>query len=344
MGEVPLHSTLLSCYLMHQLERLFEIDRRVRAGLKPRADDLAAELEVSRRQIYLDRLNLIEMGAPLACERDGGWVYSAPNWILPTQFLREGELLAFFLSVEIARSQGNAGLQAQLSGAVDKIARSLGDLISVDLNALRDGTSYSISPAARVDADLHAQLCRAQASRRKLRMRYFTASSGRTGERTIHPYHLYMARGEWILIAHDESKAADDTPIRCFNIARISRLTETDEHFCIAPTFDAERYVREMFTAERGAQLHQVEIEFDEYQARYIRERQFHPDQIIEEHEPDKSGGLTLKFPASGLNEIARWVMGYGRHARVVAPLELREIVVAHITQLCEIYNAEDGN
>ena len=82
---------------MHQIERLIEIDRRVRAGLKPRADDLAAELEVSRRQIYLARLNLIEMGAPLACERDGGWVCSAPNWILPTPFLREGELLAFFL-------------------------------------------------------------------------------------------------------------------------------------------------------------------------------------------------------------------------------------------------------
>ena len=70
----------------------------------------------------------------------------------------------------------------------------------------------------------------------------------------------------------------------------------------------------------------------------------FIPDQTIEEHKPDKTGGLTLQFPASGLNEIARWVMGYGRHAKVLAPPELREIVVAHIRELSESYNAEDGN
>ncbi len=329
---------------MHQLERLIEIDRRVRAGLKPRAADLAAAFEVSKRQIYLDRRKLIEMGAPLARDPEGGWIYSEPNWVLPTQFLREGELLAFFLSVEIARSQGNAGLQSHLQNAVDKIARSLGDIISVDLNALREGTSYSMSPAARVDADLHAQLCRSIAARRKLKMGYFTASSGRRSERVIHPYHLYMARGEWLLIAHDESKAPDDAPIRCFNVARISRLSELDgqgARFCIAPNFDAAAYIREMFTAERGDAIHDVAIEFDEYQARYIREREFHPDQIREEHD---DGSLTLRFPASGLNEIARWVMGYGRHAKVVAPDELRDIVVAHIRDLSESYSADANN
>ena len=326
---------------MHQIERLIEIDRRVRAGLKPRAADFVADLEVSRRQIYLDRGKLIEMGAPLDRDRSGGWIYSESNWILPSQYLREGELLAFFLSVEIARSNGNAGLQTQLGNAVDKIARSLGDIVSVDLNTLRDSTSYAISPAARVDADLQLQLSRAIAGRRKLRMGYFTASSGRKSERIIHPYHFYFARGEWILIAHDESKADDDHPVRCFNIARISRLDEQNSHFRIAPTFDAEAYVREMFAAERGAQLHEVAIAFDPYQARYIRERQWHPDQRIEER-PD--GELILRFPASGLNEVARWAMGYGRHAKVLAPPELRALVVAHLTELCESYRAGDGH
>ena len=342
--EVPLHSALLSCLAMHQIERLIEIDRRVRAELRPRAADFIEAFEVSRRQIYLDRTKLIEMGAPLDRDPRGGWIYSAPNWVLPTQFLREGELLAFFLSVEIARSQGNAGLQAQLHNAALKIAKSLGDIVSVDLNTLRDSTSYSVSPAAHVDADFYAQLCRAIAHRRMLKMRYYTASSGRTGERVVHPYHLYMARGEWILIAHDESKAPDDHPIRCFNVARISRLEEVAgdaAHYQIAPDFDAKQYVREMFTAERGSQLHHVEIEFDEYQSRYIRERQWHSEQSIEKR---ADGGLTLRFPASGLQEVARWVMGYGRHAKVLAPDELREIVVAHITQLCESYNAGDGN
>lgn len=326
---------------MHQIERLIEIDRRVRAGLLPRADELADELEVSRRQIYLDRQKLIEMGAPLSRAVAGGWVYSEPSWVLPSQFLREGELLAFFLSVEIARSQGNAGLQEQLQNAVDKIAKSLGDIISVDLNALRDSTSYSPSPAASVDAGLHAQLCRSIAGRRKLRMNYFTASSGRQSERVIHPYHLYMARGEWILIAHDQSKSADDAPIRCFNIARISGLQELigrETHFQIAPTFDAKQYVREMFTAERGDELHEVAIWFDAHQARYIRERIWHEDQTIEE---GADGALTLHFRASGLGEVARWTLSYGKCARVVAPPQLRELVADHVRELSVIYGEQ---
>ena len=323
---------------MHQIARLIEIDRRVRAGLKPRAGELADEFEVSRRQIYLDRRKLIEMGAPLSRDAGGGWIYSEPSWVLPSQFLREGELLAFFLSVEIARSQGNAGLQTQLSNAASKIAHSLGDIISVDLNALRDSTSYSLSPAASVDAGLHAHLCRAIAGRRKLRMSYFTASSGRQSERVIHPYHLYMARGEWILIAHDQSKTADDAPIRCFNIARISGLQELigrDANFQIAPDFDAKTYIGEMFTAERGDELHSVAIWFDAQQARYIRERVWHADQTIEEH---NDGALTLHFCASGLNEVARWTLSYGRHARVVSPPQLRAIVADHARELAAIY------
>ena len=319
---------------MHQIERLIEIDRRVRAALEPRAGDLAAEFEVSRRQIYLDRAKLIEMGAPLARAAGGGWVYSEPSWVLPTAYLSEGELLAFFLSVEIARAQGNLGLEAPLQSAVAKIAAGLGDLVSVDLNTLRASTSYGASPAARVDAGLYAQLGPLIAARRAVAMRYYTASRGQWGERVVHPYHLYFARGEWFLIAHDEGRAE----VLCFNIARIARLRPLEARFCIAPDFDAQQYVREMFCTERGESVVEVAIRFDPYQARYIREREWKSEQTIEEA---ADGGLTLKFPASGLNEIARWVMGYGRHAEVLGPPELRDIVADHIGESARLYAAD---
>lgn len=323
----------------NQLWRVRELDRLIQADKFPNARELAVEWDVTERVIYKDRQRLIEMGARVYNDRArGGWAYRDKSWVLGTAHLCDDELSAFFLSVAVARSSGNTGLEELLGVAIGKIKRSLGDTISVEPGG---ETSFAISPAAPVKTSVYLELTRAAASRQKLAMHYSSASSGTTGTRTVHPYQLHFARGEWLLIARDESKAADDNPIRCFNIARIGEVRALEAHFERALDYDGEKYVGEMFCAERGGAVVEVAVRFDQYQARYIRERTWHAQQSVEEHE---DGGLTLHFPASGLGEIARWVMSYGRHARVVTPDELRDIVVAHIRDLSEIYKADANN
>ncbi len=318
---------------LNQNVRLLRLDRQIRDGMFPNAQGFAAQCDCTSRQVHYDRKRLIEMGAPLRWNaKHKGWFYADATWSLPAVYLNEGELLAFFLAVEIARGSGNPGLQSVLLSAAAKISNSLTDRVSVDLNALRDGTSYHLSPAARVESEIYLQLHRAAAARRKVRARYFTATRGQWSERTLHPYHLHFARGEWILIAHDENRAQ----VRCFNIARIENLRDLTEHFARDLEFDATEYVAEMFVAERGEQVVEVAVQFDEYQARYIRERSFHPNQKPLEEQPD--GGLILRFPASGLNEIARWIMGYGAHARALEPPELRAIIAGHVEKMGQIY------
>jgi len=206
-------------------------------------------------------------------------------------------------------------------------------VVSVDLNALRDSTTYSFSPSARVDALSMLSLQRVAASRQKVSMRYFTASRGQWGERVVHPYHLHFARGEWILIAFDEGRDM----IRCFNIARVKDLEPRPEHFERQSGFEAKEYVRTMFFAEVGDEVFEVAVHFDEYQARYIGEREWHREQ---DPEPQSDGSLILKFPASGLQEVARWVLGYGRHARVLGPPELVSLVKSHVAELARLYAA----
>ena len=49
-----------------QLERIMEIDRRIREGEYPNAEKLAESLEVSRRVIFNDRSFMIyRLGAPI---------------------------------------------------------------------------------------------------------------------------------------------------------------------------------------------------------------------------------------------------------------------------------------
>ena len=322
---------------LSQWERLKELDRRIRARKFPNARELALEWNLTERAVFKDRARLVKMGARIETDRErGGWVYLDPMFMLGTALLTNDELMAFLLSIEVARAGGNTGLDDYLNSAVGKIKQALGNTVSH-----APANSYGLAPVAAVTGDVHLQLTRAAAARQKMAMHYSSASSGTIGTRTIHPYQLHFARGEWLLIAYDQSHAADDAPIRCFNIARIHELRVLDEHFMRDLSYDGDQYVAEMFCAERGASIKKIAVRFDAHQARYIRERTWHAQQSVTEH---ADGGLTLNFPASGLNEIARWVMSYGRHAQVLAPDELRAIVVAHLHEMGEIYNAEPNN
>lgn len=267
--------------------------------------------------------------------RKGGYIYTEPTWVMPMTLLKEGELLAFFLSIEIARSSGNAGLEAPLQSAVTKISQSLGDLVSIDLNALRAALSFSLPPAAHIDATHATALAKAQAHRRKVKLTYYTASRNQTGERVVHPYILLTELGEVLLIAFDENRQE----LRTFNLARIRKLEELKDHFELAPDFNPSTFRQTMLRAEAGQKVYYIALKFDEYQSRYIRERNYHPSEQKEE-QPD--GGLILRFPASGLAEVCRFTLGFGAHCEALEPKELREMVAEHVRKLSDVYGGNN--
>ncbi len=77
----------------------------------------------------------------------------------------------------------------------------------------------------------------------------------------------------------------------------------------------------------RGGRLVTVEIHFDEFQAQWIRERQFfHPDERREDL-PDGSLRLSFNIGEKGLEAVARFCLTYAGHCRAEKPEKLREIV-----------------
>lgn len=325
-----------------QLWRILEIDRRVRSGLYPNADSLSTELEVSRRVIFNDRQFLLDrLGAPLAFDRRRrGWFYSEPNWMLPTAMMTQGEVLAFFLSVEVARRHMGTVLETPLRSAVEKIAQGLREEVNVDLQTL--GAHYTFSSPAMIVTDEATLLAlhRAIVQRQTMRIGYYTASRDEHTERVIHPHHLHNIEGDWHLVAYDHLRQRLTT----FNVGRIEHYELLEGHFVREADFDAQEWLRTMFQSERGGPDGGVEvaIRFDAYQARYIRERQWHPTQTLAEL-PD--GRLILRFQGGGLGEIRRWVMRYGSHAEVLEPPELRAEVAKEAAQLAALYTEEEfGN
>src|SRR2546425_197013 len=103
-----------------RLERLLAMDAAIRGGAYPGIPTFMDRFEVSERTIRGDLAFMRErLNAPLKHDRThGGYYYTDPNWALPTLRATEGELLAFFLSFELARRYLGTTFEEPLRNAV----------------------------------------------------------------------------------------------------------------------------------------------------------------------------------------------------------------------------------
>ena len=108
-------------------------------------------------------------------------------------------------------------------------------------------------------------------------------------------------------------------------IDRLHAVTLTEEPFTVDPKFDLKRYKEEAFGVVWEKPM-TVVLRFRPDQAPYVREREWHPTQLIKTL---RDGRLEFTFRAGGTFEITRWILGWGDAVEVVRPLSLRRDVAA---------------
>lgn len=317
-----------------RLERLLRMDGMIRSGGYPSVKTFADRFEVSQRTLFQDIQFLKDrFYAPLKYSRSHqGYFYTDKNWKLPTLPVTEGQLLALFLSVELAERYLGTNFEQPLREAIQHISEMLPNDVQVSIGELAH--HYSIRPGAHAQTPPETLwgLQQAIQDRHPVDMLYFTASRGEANQRVVHPYHLANIRGEWHLIAHDLLRQE----IRQFALPRIRpwRIL-AEEHFEVKKTFSLEKYFRESFQAEHGEHIAEVLLFFDAYQARYIRERTLHPSQEIEDN-PD--GSIIVRFKTGALAEVQRQILSYGRHVKVLAPIHLAMAVAEEARAIAQLY------
>lgn len=316
------------------LERTFWIDYQIRAGRYPTATTIAAHFETSTKtaqrtlEFMRDRLML-----PLAYSHEHrGWHYTEPAYALPAIELLEGDLIAILLAEKLARQYRGTALAQPLERAFAKVVSALTETVSLDLPALAEAHSFEAAAASELNPDTFARLGRACRERCCVEMTYYTASRGELTRRRVNPLHLRNHLGEWYLIAWDHHRQS----IRDFHAGRIRELNVLAETFDWPVGFDLESYLNTGFGMIRGYQPYTVELLFDEYQARWMRERgKFHPTEAREEL-PD--GRLKLILQVTALDGVKRFVMQYGAHVEVVRPEELRQLIREEVEMMQRLY------
>ncbi|MBP9893065.1 MAG: WYL domain-containing protein [Planctomycetes bacterium] len=152
-------------------------------------------------------------------------------------------------------------------------------------------------------------------------------------KRSVAPYSLVTRRGGWYVVAYDhERKSA-----RTFKLSRIrgevsfakgSRPNEFD----VPAGFDSEAsFSTEPFGAGAGT-MQNVRVRFTSDVA-FIVENEFGDTHTIERD----ARGITLCLPQAYPYELLRYLSEFAGHWEIVAPPELRKLVVAELRQSLEV-------
>jgi predicted DNA-binding transcriptional regulator YafY len=323
-----------------RLERFLKIDELLRSRERCTAETLARHLEISERTIRTDLAFMRDrFDAPLISNRSRGWHYTDPSWRLPTIPLTKGELFALTLGARMLDAYAGVAYATDLRSAVSRLAERLPEQEWLDLQQIADERLiFKAGAETNLDLEVWQHLEDACRESKQVWMRYYTASRNASSERVLDPYLLHIYRGtNPYVIGYCHNRQA----IRWFRVDRIRKLKLLDSPFQRDPTFDPKEHLEAIFQHEVGGVEFLVRIWFDAQTAPYIRERRWHATQKLKEHE---DGAVTLQMMVKGLNDLKRWVLGYGRGAVVLEPRELVKIVEEEIEHMNYNYsNSREG-
>uniref|UniRef100_B8HWI4 Helix-turn-helix type 11 domain protein n=1 Tax=Cyanothece sp. (strain PCC 7425 / ATCC 29141) TaxID=395961 RepID=B8HWI4_CYAP4 len=320
--------------MSRHLERLLALDACLRSGQRHTAQSLASELEVCERTIRNDLAFLRDRyHAPLEFDQRRGYRYLDPTWRLPTINLSQGELFALTLGARMLETYGGSAYVRELRSAIARLAERLPEQTWVDLQQVADERIlFRAGAETALDPEVWHQLEGACRHNKTVAMTYYTASRDAVSERKLDPYVLHIYRGTNPYVIGFCHKRQE---ILWFRADRIRKLQVLEQIFVPDPNFDIKEHLERIFQYEVGGESRPVAIWFDQRTAPFIRERRWHSTQEIQEH-PD--GSLTLQMNVRGMNDLKRWVLGYGSGAVVKHPPDLVEMVETEVQRMALSY------
>jgi len=161
-------------------------------------------------------------------------------------------------------------------------------------------------------------------------IKYHSITKNKVSSFVIEPLRMFEHEGGLYIFANIPYY----NNIRMLAVERIQYIKKQDKFFEYPEVFDAEKLINSSFGIILDEPV-SVKIWFHASQAPYIKERKWAVNQKITDN-PD--GSVILSFTASSLFEIKKWILSYGKFAKVIEPKELADEIVNEIKSTIELY------
>ncbi len=294
-------------------ERAVRIDHALRSSHRVSKRELAALLEVSPRTIQRDLEFLRDrLNRPLGYDAARRTYYYTETVVpLGEVHLSDADLRALVATKSIRLPAASTG-----DAVLSTLAASLPHRAAEQLASLQGAFYFKPFGEALVRPEIFDALLSTVVDGAEIRFGYNRLGHTEPETRVVQPFTLCYIDRMWYLLARDRMRSA----FRTFALPRISDPQPTGRSFRRPAHFSAEKHLAASFGLITGDEPQRVSIRFDAFAARLVRERSWHPTQTFE---PLPDGGCLMLLWVGRLEEIERWILSWGEHARVLEPAEL---------------------
>lgn len=302
---------------MNRTDRLLAIVLELQGKGRQRSQDLSATFEVSIRTIYRDIEALCEAGVPIVSTPGRGYSL-VEGYFLPPLSFGADEAMMLLLGSDVMAQSFDARYRAAAQSASRKITGVLPDRLRLEVGMLRERIYFVAGGHSQPGELAKLQLLRqaivdCTTVRFLYHTRHVAADTPPLRHREADPYGLIHVGSAWHLAAYCHQRHG----VRNFRLDRMDDLALTSQTFTRPASFQMQR--RNLF--EPGS--FDVRVLFDAEVTRWVRESpSFYT--VAEEETPD---GLLVTLHVRQASEILSWLLGWGRHARILEPESLRQQV-----------------
>ena len=290
---------------------------------------LAKQIGADREELLGDLELLSQVGPPdgdpgeyllVSVEEGRVFVDLAHRLTRPLR-LTAAEGAALLLGIRALRESGVAPFDAAMQSAEKKLLTALGrDAGEAESLAT---TTVVAEPDAAVATHLRT-LVTAARKRERLEIDYVSASHHQYERRPIDPYGIVHHAGEWYVVGYCHKRG----DVRTFRIDRIAELRNMGERFDRPADFDLEAYRRERLYVP-SADAVNVRIQLDS-----VAVTRLGANWPVGEVTMRDDGSAELLVDCEGFEWVTGWVLGFGRHASIVGPDDVRAAMRERISRL----------
>lgn len=311
----------LNIYRPSLLTKLYDLYRIIETQNYPNNKYLQKKLEVSEKTVdrYISILRDY-FRAPIEYDRNKRGYYFTEKWEFPFPKLTEGEIFSLLISINLIEEFRNTPLEDTLKSLSEKLKLLLPKEVTLKSKEIEMILSVSFSPIKmKVDVkETFEKIFSSIRNKRRILINYYSIERNEITERKIDPYHIYNYEGVWYFCGFCHLREE----IRDFALDRIQKVKILSESFEFPKNFDIKKYLSKAFRIYKG-NIQKVKILFDSYQARWIKERIWHENQKIIEL---PNGEIIFEIEGHP-EELKRWILSYGRHAKVLEPESFKKII-----------------
>lgn len=318
---------------MSKISMMFKIVSLLQTRYIISTRELADILETSPRNIkaYIESLRIAGVPIEGLSGKNGGFFLSQVYGFAPPK-LDEVEYSALLLAEEFLNNTNGFIYENEIKTAFSKIKAAQGEIMGnsdfIDKCNFTDSRGkMDITQKAR---DFLYIIQKAIFERKSIRIVYNNPIREQKTTRKLDPYNLISRESSWYVIGHCHLR----NQVRMFKLMRIESINVLDDKYFLPLGYSAQSYLRDTFTLIKGKEQ-TVEIQFFHPASVWVSEKLWLPSQKIIDL---KNDSIIFKARVDGLEDIKKWVLGFGKLAKVLKPQVLVDEIKQEVSEVGQLY------